>query len=262
MQDEGFVNNSALFHSVSAMMILFPEYAQMRAAARITIFEAVQAERAGDVTKGLELRENVLRLGSLMRVQSASIIGSLVGNAITELADRWPGGEIAHKSDALNEKQKKERHRLHFDAYLRRIHADSAMAKFHAAQQSGDEMEEIVLAGIKSGTFNYPFTQLTAWWVADLVTLSNILWLLLLGGIATLCLRYLRLQKGEGLPKYAGGILTLGVIGGGLSTPLLLPDLSPYFQKIASEDRSWMLLVGCLPVLLAMGCPRQLSANG
>ena len=255
LQDTGFVNNSALFHSVAAMSILFPQYAQMRSAARVTLFEAIKAERAGDFKKGLELRENILRLGSLMRVQSASLIGSLVGNAITDLAIAWPAGETVGKSREQDNDTAQKKRRQPFDAYLRRINATSALNMFHASQQAGDEMEAIVRGGTQPGPFDKPFTNLVAWWMVDLVMLANVLWILVLGGLAVLCLRCPRLQKGLGLPEYARIALPLGLMGGAFLTPFLLPNLSPYFQNIATSDNMWMMLAGFAPILPLLGLP-------
>ncbi len=255
LQDEGFVNNSAILHSLSAMFLLFPQYAQMRSAARVTIHAAMQAEQSGHVKEGLAMRENVARLGSLMSAHSASLIGSLVGNAVTETAIARPGGEEAIKSDERNEKQTIAARRGRFDAYLRRINAGDAQDTFHAAQQASDQAREIVHEGSKLEVFEQPLKNLITWWVVDLVTLANILWLLVLGGIAGLCLRSPRLRAGTGLPGYARFALPTGIVGGILAAPFLLAGGSNCFQSIAFDDRSRLMFAGLTPLLFLLVFP-------
>ena len=147
LQDAAFVNNSALFHTVSAAALLFPQYAQMRAAARVTIYKAMQAEQAGRIREGLGLREDVTRLGSLMRLESSSVIGAIVGDGITDSALVRPGGMPAIQNQyGSDEKERQHRTavRAQFDAYLERVSLKGAAPDFHAAQQAGDTMRAIL----------------------------------------------------------------------------------------------------------------------
>jgi hypothetical protein len=261
LQDEASMNNSALFHSLLSASILFPHYAQMRAAVRVTIYAAMQAEQAGHIAEGLAIRKNVVRLGSLMRIQSPSLIGSLVGNALTEIAICRPAGLPAIKGNERNEKTGKEQQRRQFDAYLQRVGAASATDFFHSTQQAGDEMKEIVRHGLGTGPFDQPLKTLFIWWVVDLATLSNILWLLVLGGLASVFLRDPRLQAGMALSGHMRFALPLGVLGGAFVAPTLLTGLSLYFLNIASEDRFWMLLMGLAPILLLLALPATLAQD-
>ena len=256
LQDASSVNNSALFHSVSAMGLLFPQYAQMRAAVRVIIHKAITAEQAGNVREGLELRECALRLGSLMRADSANIIAALVGNAIVDTAIARPGGEPAIKSterNASNSRDSKETtrtRRLSFDAYLRRVNATSRMAMFHAAQQTGDEINNIVREDSTPRPFDQPFTNLIGWWMADLVTLSNILWLLVLGTLAALCLRARGTREGHALPRYARLALPLGVMAGAFFMPSVMSSgMSPYVNQITEGMKTAFFLTGLAAIL-------------
>ncbi len=73
---------------------LYPELSQFRALARFTLNQAIRQERAGDVGGGVALRARLLRVSALMRDQSHSLIGALVGDAVFSLALGNPGGAI------------------------------------------------------------------------------------------------------------------------------------------------------------------------
>ena len=128
-----------------------------------------------------------------------------------------------------------------------------------ARARVGDELKEIIRHHTKGGPFDEPLQSLRVWWMVDLVTLSNILWLLILGGLAALALRSPNLSKGLALPGYMRVALPLGIISGNLLAPVLLTDVSPYFQHIASGDRDHMLWIGLAPFLLLMALPARTS---
>ncbi len=257
LQDEGFVNNSALFHSLSAAALLFPQYAQMRGAGRVTIYAAMQAEQAGRTAEGLEMRKNVLRLGSLMRIRSQSLICALVGIAITEQAMVRPDGAPPIKYNEPRETEDREKLRRQFDAYLERIGHTSEIDAFHTEQRANDEVKDLIRRGLATGPFDNSLHNLICWWFADLMTLSNLLWLLVFGGLAALALRNRRLQSGQALSRHVRLALPLGLIGGALAAPAVLAGVSPYFLNIADGDRISMLFTGLAPALLLLVLPAK-----
>ncbi|MCW3099723.1 MAG: hypothetical protein JWL77_5341 [Chthonomonadaceae bacterium] len=76
----------ALPHTSVAANLLFPQYAQLRAVARIAIHLAVQEELEGNPTSAVTIRHAVMRCGGLMRAQGTSYITALVGIALTNIA--------------------------------------------------------------------------------------------------------------------------------------------------------------------------------
>jgi hypothetical protein len=90
---EAFGEQSALTDMAQTAGILFPHYAQLRACARVAIYRAIQTEQEGRTSQGIAIREDVMRLGSLMRREARSYIGTLVGIAITGIGRTRPGGE-------------------------------------------------------------------------------------------------------------------------------------------------------------------------
>ncbi len=258
LQDAASVNNSALLHTVSAAALLFPQYAQMRGAVRVTIYKAMQAEQAGRVREGLTLREDVTRLGNLMRVESSNVIGAIVGDAITDNALVRPGGAQAiPRNYGSDEKERQHRAalRAQFDAYLERTGATDAVASFHAAQQAGDKMRDILQAGENAMPFDRPLHSLLHLWTADLLALSNILWLLIAGGLAALAGRGARNKAGLPLLPAARLGLTGGLVAGALAAPFL--GLAPWFHWLGNGEGEsiWMLPVGAALIVLALPAP-------
>jgi hypothetical protein len=82
----------ALTETAVAMATLFPHYASFRALARVAVVQALQKEQTGDPKSGLALRRSVMALGEKLSVQANSYIGTLVGNAMIEMAIARPGG--------------------------------------------------------------------------------------------------------------------------------------------------------------------------
>jgi len=257
LQDEASINNSALFHSLSAAALLFPQYAQMRGAARVTIYLAMKAEQAGRIDEGLALRKDILRIGSLMRSQAGSLIGPLVGIALAQHAIARPAGALPiNETSEKKAEENRAKLRRQFDDYLARVGRTTEMDAFHAEQQADDEVRDLIAHS--EGYLRFDQLQsLLVWWFVDLITLSNILWLFVFGGLAVLFLRNRRLQSGQALPGHARLALPLGLIGGALTAPSLLTWLSPYFQNIAAEDRNSMLLMGLAPALFLLAKPAK-----
>ncbi|MGC4043268.1 MAG: hypothetical protein QM758_05645 [Armatimonas sp.] len=70
----------------------YPHYAPLRSLSRIALSEAVAAEKAGDVERGFEIRQDIQKLGLRVRIDSAPFIGVLVGNALIAISASEPGG--------------------------------------------------------------------------------------------------------------------------------------------------------------------------
>jgi hypothetical protein len=247
IQDDTSVNNSALFHTMSAAALLFPQYAQMRGAARVTIHAAMRAEQAGRYDEGLALRKSMLRIGSLMRTQSGSLIGALVGISITELATARPAGAPFIRIASTADKAGREKRRQQFDAYLKHIDRAGEIDAFHTAQQAGDEIKSLIKPGVEYGPFNQ-VCSLLIWWIVDLLTLANIFWLCVLGGLGALFLRNRRAQSGLALPPSVRFLAPVGFIGGALAAPYFLTWLSPYLHGMEANTAFCMLMSGLAPI--------------
>ncbi len=219
LREEALGGRSAFLRFAVSAAISFPQYAGLCSAARLAIYHAAQMERAGRAEEGLAIRRALMKCGSLMRVQSPSLVDSLAGIAITEVATARPGGDAPAKSErGLSYRQRVQKRLGAYCAYLHRMgHADEARwvrAEFGAGQRVraiGSQGTHLSPLG------GLPLLQLVAWWAFDLFTLSNVLWMLLFGGAAALLSRSQRLRVGEPLPGYVRQGITaalLTLIGG------------------------------------------------
>ncbi len=209
LQEETFGTVGALPKWAFAAAVLFPHYSQLRAASRLAIARAVEAEQTGNNEEGLALRDAVRQCGGLIRVQATSAIGALVGIAIARSAMDRPGGTppIAESPGGAREQ------RLHdYEAYLQRVGA-TERAAFEDAAAAGVRAREIVKTAVHSPFYDAPY-QLAASWLAEMILLSNVLWMLALAGGAALLARWRPFWVGQGLAPVARPGAALGLLAG------------------------------------------------
>jgi hypothetical protein len=229
LQQETFGTISVLPRMDAAFAILFPHYIQLRTASRMAIAKAVQAEQAGHIDAGLSIRNAVRRCGGLMRVQAPSLIGNLIGIAITRSSLLRPGGAALLKSasdsgqDRLREQQRRD-----YDAFLERNGHTEQIAAVNAEIAAGDQVHELIKFGTRDLSPTDAAPQLIIWWVAGLVALSGALWMLLLWGGAALLARCRPIRTGQGLPSVthsgaALGLLTGVLFAGNTGIPAVAP---------------------------------------
>lgn len=188
---EDFGDRSAITRSARAAMILFPHYARLRAVARIMVYKAMQAEKAGRPDEGMQLRQAILHAGSKLRGGSSSAIGTLVGIAIQSISTAYPGGEIKQSGDKSEEKlsaEERSRKRLDtFYVYLRNIGHPEAVTEFRGEMEAGQRGRQIIQKGIVMSPFMGPaYKSLSHWWATDLLLSGTIIWLLFMAGLAAL----------------------------------------------------------------------------
>ncbi|HLV80952.1 MAG TPA: hypothetical protein VKT32_11755 [Chthonomonadaceae bacterium] len=226
---EAFGDYGTLPRVAAYAAILFPHYPLIRATARMALYKAVEAEKAGHVEEGLAIRESVLDCGSRMRVQSRIVIGSLVAIAIEAIATTYPGGAQMPKWDlSVTGEQRRIKHIEQYKSWLHRIGHPEERARVQAEMDAGMQAKQICQIAINSKDYAFGPTlgRQAGWWVAGLLTLSNALWMLALGGVAALLACSRRLRAGQPLPRFALWGAGLGLIAGGILTiGLLGPDL-------------------------------------
>lgn len=184
LHEAAFGDPGALPHAMTAYATLFPQYTLLRALARLLRYKAVEAEQAGRLEQGLQLREELRHFGDLMRVQSTTLIGSLVGIAITAIATSDPGGVALPKEKRrLSSTQIKQRNLDAYCAYVTRIGHPEAAVRARAEYEAAQKIEAII-APDHFPDMTAPIVRLAAWWLGGLAALSNILWLLVFGGLA------------------------------------------------------------------------------
>lgn len=228
IQTAMFGEQNALDRTATNAAVLLPQYTPLRATARLTMYFAKESEKAGHYEEGLRIRGALMRCGSLMRLQSRLMIGSGAGITISNIAMSDPGGK--RDSDSKKEMSREQRMALrlqNYCAYLERIgHEDEARLT----------KAEIVAGDIANSSMDpgrdiqwQSLVRLEMWNGASLLILSNMLIVLLLGGIATLAAR-IKPHSRLLVLRYVGLlVLALGVgtwqyqmIDRGLTLPLNL----------------------------------------
>lgn len=125
----------ALGRAAVAAATLFPHYAPIRGMARVAVFRALTLEKAGDANGGLAIRRALMNTSDRMRVQSTTLIGTLVANAIAAIATSRPGGAPAlHGSPPAGLNSVQSRHWY----YPRRVNPFAAYANAHGHPELAD----------------------------------------------------------------------------------------------------------------------------
>lgn len=169
--------------------ILLPHYAIIRSATRVLTYEAVEAEVSHHPEQGLAIRHNLMKVGGLMRRDATTLIGNLVGIAITTTAMTRPGGLRADKPTAgpVTDAQKQARRQQYYN-YLRSIGHAEEVQWAEAEIAAGDQVRNIIHKEIDSLPLELQnMERLMVRWLGSLTLLANAIWLLVLAGVATAC---------------------------------------------------------------------------
>jgi len=254
LHEEAFGDPGALGRVSIAASLLLPQYSQLRALARLILVKAVQQEAAGHREEGLQLREALRRCGDLMRAQTTYVIGSLVGNAICAIAtDRTGGMTQGTASDPVSDQQIWQRLDA-YRAYATRLGHPEFAAREQAEAAAGQQMSAIVRFDdpTRLSQLNQPFLSLTRWWLVDIAVLSNVFWLLLLGGPAAGLMRLMQVREAGERPAW-DWVALLGRVGAACGLLLLTAFVAVLFANLwafVMEAAGWQMWVGGLALLL------------
>ena len=207
LREHVYGRRPALAKTALYAAVLFPHYAALRGSARVTTAKAVAFELAGDSERGYRVRRDLIVVGELMRAQGRSLITNLVGKAISAIALARPGGApVVESKRGTNSAEatamRVRRNHERFFAYMTRIGHGEDVAWLNTLLQTGDQAREGLQEALaESGFGGRPMWQLISWWAANLILLTNALWLLLIGGAALILCRTQGIRYGRELPK-------------------------------------------------------------
>ena len=230
ISDGVFGGREALSSLAFSASVFFPHYQKLRAVARIVTYKAILQEQAGHPEAGLALRRQVMRGGDLMRAQSTSLIGSLVGIAISSVARNRPGG-IAPLGRVVGEsgEQMGKRRLDIYCAYVTRIGhpeaAQEAREEAAAAAQVRQVMKSLETGPYGLGTVTRDVSLSIGLLGACWLTLANAVCLFVLALAARALsgrssVRDRRpLPRPIGLGMLAGFLLGVALLGSYASTP-------------------------------------------
>jgi hypothetical protein len=183
-------DRSAMERAAVAEALLLPHYAQLRAAARVAVYCALEFEKSGRSSDGIRIRVALVHCGSLMRDQSPSIVGSLVGVVITNAAMPRPGGSPSVAGRGSGSGQELPRQRLAAYTALLERHGESREAAWARAESAAaEQVQSIARRSFALSPFGVPMLPLILFWALDLLVLANILCLLALAIAAPLLAR-------------------------------------------------------------------------
>lgn len=166
--------------------LLFPHYQLLRAVARLVTVKAVREEQAGRGEQGLALRRSVARCGDLMRAESHSYIGILVGIAISAVSRNRPGGAApislgpgAPASAEIYDRLAQKRLDAYCEYVTRLGHPDAAR-EARAQESAAEQVRHPAFDTFAFGTRLNSLTRLAVSLAAGWVLAANLLLLLLL----------------------------------------------------------------------------------
>lgn len=292
---EAYIDHSALLRTVQVSAMLYPHFAQLRAAGRMTTYLAIQAEKAGDWEKGLAIRQDLMRAAAVLRAESHPIIGALVGTAIQNIAISYPGGVQMVSNPTLTDEQNVKAKREAWYSYLaaRGKSEESVWTSWELT--TGDQTKTLIRRGTNQNfAIGLPLFRVGLWWLADLIVMGGAFWLLATGGLSAIlshsnkntpnigsrisvpliCLGLLGLLSFQ-LARHAVGLTLIRDIqdnlinGGPNSQPLTFADLGVRLVMYAGLPVLALLiaapiLIYCLlrRIPLATGMSRGLTTAG
>lgn len=205
LRNQAWGERSVVSRALAHAGLVLPHLAPLRTVATVTLQQSIQDELEGRTAEGVARRHDLLRCASLMRVQSATGIGSLVGVAIGGIAVSRPGG--APPVNLPMGRASKEWAQAHLDAYLpylERTGQGEAAGWVRAELEAGVRARDIVWEGSKASVLGgTAVRQLARQWLVDLAVLANAAWFLALAGVAVLL--------GRHWPGWGSGLILTGV---------------------------------------------------
>lgn len=188
--------------------ILFPHYSSLRELSRVVVAEAIKREIKGDFAGGLALRRDLFDVSEKVRNESTTFIGSLVGSAMMDLSRMRPGGMLQYKAKlsrkdgptAEEAKEARDINRARFVEFATK-HGDATFANRAVdSAKVGDIIRETTRNSMDRGIYGMEsITRLTIGQGVALILLSNMVWMLVIGAIASAVVRSPRFVAGSRL---------------------------------------------------------------
>jgi hypothetical protein len=193
LAETAFGTQSVVAQVAQAASVLLPHYAQIRGAVRLAVVSAIEEEAAGNIERGMDIRQDILRIGKTMRREVRILIGNLVGVEIQETARVRPGG-IPQMAPAKNFQQGEQESQTLRDLYRLASYFEKNEAAYLAELARSEQNKAKVLQTIvdrsRSNSLmgGAPLIRLGSLQYLGAVLLANIFWLALFGGLATFLL--------------------------------------------------------------------------
>jgi hypothetical protein len=229
--------------------ILFPHYAQLRGLSRALVGQAILLEQAGRTQDALKIRIALRKVSYRISVESTSDIGSLVGIAMHSIATTRVNGipPIKAKSgkDGTTEESRKaatignmHRYRDHVRMVGQAGEATAAMRDF---DKLTDYRAQLMLGTDSDWEKLFGNIQQSLVGAGGVLAASmNIMWLMLLGILASVVIRLSPLGRGGRLAPGPGA----AIIG---ATTVVLWSVSAYVVSVIVNPQAFQNTWGILP---------------
>ena len=222
--NRGIYGQAGLISEIAiSAAILFPHYSSLRELSRVVATEAIRMEMKGSFADGLSLRRDLFVVSEKMRNESTTLIGSLVGGAMLDTSRMRPAGVLPFKAkQSRNDGPTFEEAKVARDINRQRFvdfakkHGDAAFAeRVVESARVGDLIRDISRKGSDRGIYGMEsVTRLAIGQGTALILLANVLWMLIIGAIATAVVRTPRFVAGN---RLAPGPFMAAVAGIGVA---------------------------------------------
>lgn len=213
--------------------VLFPHYAQLRALARLGLGEAIRRETTGNIPGGIALRNHLHHVSGLMRVDGTSLITNLVGSAMDAIAHARPAGKAWPKpAGDRSDEQVRDDSRKRYEAYGKWAEANGqarAIADAREDFDASDSVKSIARIGVDKSPADWGILRASTWEiVGGVALLANLVWVAVIGLMASATARWSPIARGGKLPAplFASALLGLCAltVGGSCVAVLRLRD--------------------------------------
>jgi hypothetical protein len=230
LQERAFGPAGALPRIGIYAAILFPHYSQFRSVGRMATAIAMRAEQAGRVVEGIRIREDVMRTMGMVRAESRTMIGNLVGSAIAVEALQRPGGApymTLGKGGLSGGQSERARLLAQYDAFLQRTGHTEQSARAHGEIATATQIREVASHIRSADIFGNMLWRLgLAWWL-NVQLLCAAFWTLVLGALAAALYRNRKLRSGAPPSAWMGRGVLLGSLAALASGVVALPAGTP-----------------------------------
>lgn len=240
---------------------LYPQYAPLRAVARLATVLAIHAEQSGDFARGMSIRRALMTDGDLMRVQAQVYIGNLVGIAISGIARSRPGGrEVAKRPQPFDGEQWAHMRSEAFARYARQAGFPDDAARAEAQYAAGETVRRKVSMSLDHSNFSpQSLNRLAAGWIGGTLALVSAFWLLVLGGVGALLSRLPSVRGRQPLPSAArwGATAALALAAGIVALLAAESDTTPSVAFITALGVVGLLTAGAVTLRRGGGQERS-----
>ncbi len=194
LSEKAFGRQSVIVDVTQGASVLLPHYAHIRGAMRLAVVFAIEQDADNDAPASLDVREDILKVGYLMRKQARLLIGNIVGSSIEEIAGARPGGipQVARpQTPKTSTSEERDAARLsRFTAYLD-VQGRSDLTQFVRKEYAAKTQIKVINEKASDLTaFGGKDTFLLGLWhILGAVMLANVFWLILFGGLAAFLLK-------------------------------------------------------------------------